>query len=326
MKTEESKCYKGLLPGLGILLVAVEVLVFQGGSVVAKNLSINPLLLLLLKDLLQVSYNVPSSLWAGENPFPRRQRLLLLLRGAATGLSFMGHFYAVRYLPIADVAMITSIKPISITLLSCLLLNEPCGLFEIANLLLVLSGIVLVVQPPVIFSSSDVEYTPHMFYTALGLLATQCLAATTTIILRYLRDMHWAALAISSRIVNIVEVLVYCFYMNIFCLPQCGFERIGVLILAVFGFAQQILHIFSLKIEEAHLVGLVQNSLDILVSFIFQILFFHTFPSYCKLVGATLIFSSVVLVGINKVRKAKEKHLPEKIKHLIKCEKPYYDN
>ena len=325
MKEEniESRCYKRLLPGLGILLVAIEVIVFQGGSVVAKNLSINPLLLLLLKDLLQVSYNVPTSLIAGEDPFPRGRRLLLLLRGAATGLSFMGHFYAVRYLPIADVAMITSIKPVSITLLSCLLLNEPCGLFEIVNLALVLSGIFLVVQPPFIFESSEMEYTPHMFYTALGLLATQCLAATTTIILRYLRDMHWAALAISSRIVNILEVLAFCTYMQIFCLPQCGLERLGVLLLAVFGFAQQILHIFSLKLEEAHLVGLVQNSLDILVSFIFQIIFFHTFPSSCKLVGATLIFSSVVLVGVNKARKAKQKHLPERIKRLIKCEKMY---
>ena len=147
----------------------------------------------------------------------------------------MGHFYAVRYLPLADVAMITSVKPVFISLLSCLLLGEPCGIFQMFNLVLVLAGICLVVQPPALFSSSPLQYTPHMLYTALALLASQALAAGTTVIVRYLRDMHTATLAISTRLVNIVELVAICSYMGLFCLPECGLERVGVLALAVLG-------------------------------------------------------------------------------------------
>ena len=44
-----------------------------------------------------------------------------------------------------------------VTLLSCLFLKEACGLFEIFNLALVIGGIVLVVQPPFIFGTGEVN-------------------------------------------------------------------------------------------------------------------------------------------------------------------------
>ena len=53
------------------------------------------------------------------------------------------------------------------------------------------------------------------------------------------------------------------------------------------------------------MVGLVQNSLDILVSFSFQMLFFHDLPGHWKVVGAGLIFTSVISVGAAKVRAAR---------------------
>ena len=224
-------------------------------------------------------------------------------------MSFVGHFYAVRYLPIADVAMITSVKPVVITLLSCVLLKEPCGLFEVFNLVLVIVGIFLVVQPPFLFHPTGpqyTEYSSHMFYTSLGLLASQCLAATTTTIIRYLRDMHWATLAISTKILNILELVVICAYLQLFCLPDDAGERLGILGLAFLGFAQQVLHIVSLKLEEAHVVGLVQNSLDILVSFALQMIVFRDIPGHWKVLGAALILTSVVSVGVKKVQSVKK--------------------
>ena len=58
-----------------------------------------------------------------------------------------------RYLPLADVMMISSTRLAVTTVLSCVFLKEACGAVEIINLLLTLSGVFLVVQPPAIFSS-----------------------------------------------------------------------------------------------------------------------------------------------------------------------------
>ena len=198
--------------------------------------------------------------------------------------------------------MITSVKPVVITLFSCVLLKEPCGLFEVFNLVLVIVGIFLVVQPPFLFNPTAPQYSGHMFYTSLGLLASQCLAATTTTIIRYLRDMHWATLAISTKVLNILELVVICAYLQLFCLPDDAAERLGILGLAFLGFAQQVVHIVSLKLEEAHVVGLVQNSLDILVSFALQMIVFRDIPGHWKVLGAALILTSVVSVGVKKVQ------------------------
>ena len=61
MQEEFQRLSTSRLPGLGLLLVGVEVLVFQGGSVVAKSLTTNPLLMLLIRDILQFTFQVPPS-------------------------------------------------------------------------------------------------------------------------------------------------------------------------------------------------------------------------------------------------------------------------
>ena len=61
LQVENQKCLPSCIPGLGLLLVGLEVFVFQGGSVLAKTLATNPLLMLLIRDILQFSFQVKSS-------------------------------------------------------------------------------------------------------------------------------------------------------------------------------------------------------------------------------------------------------------------------
>ena len=168
------------------------------------------------------------------------------------------------------------------------------------------------------------------------------LFATTTIFIRYLRHMHWATLAISSKILNILELVAICAYLQLFCLPDCEpGERLGILGLAFLGFAQQLIHILSLKLEEAHVVGLVQNSLDILVSFALelivfrfalqisalpsrfqvcppdfsfalQMIVFRDIPGHWKVLGAALILTTVVSVGVKKVQSLRKYRIKSK--------------
>merc|ERR1712179_211051 len=117
---------------------------------------------------------------------------LLVIRGLAAGVYVAGGCYALQTLPLADVTMIAAIRPVFISLLSYVFLKESCGLFEVINLLLVFAGITFVIQPPFIFQTSglDVEYSTHMFYTALALIVTTAVSSILTVVLRYLRTMH----------------------------------------------------------------------------------------------------------------------------------------
>ena len=94
------------IPGIGILLVLVAIVINQGGNVVAKKLSTNSFTMLFYRDMLILSWQAPLVIRVGKSPFPTGSRGLLLLRGISVGLLLAGHFYALRQLPLADVTMV----------------------------------------------------------------------------------------------------------------------------------------------------------------------------------------------------------------------------
>ena len=301
------------LPGLGVLLAILCVLCGQTANVLVKKMTLDPILLLLWRDCLRLgTQDAPLLTMVGKNPFPRGSRTLLLVRGLVAGLFVGARCYAVRYLPLADATMLLSVKPAFVTLLSCIFLKEACGVFEMLNLLLVFTGITLVIQPPFIFGSGDTEYTSHMMYTALMMVAVTALSSVVTIILRHLRHMHWVALAGSTRFVTILEFAPLVLSMGTQCVPACGLERLQILFLSCVGTAVQALMILSLKFEEAHIIGLVDSAANIMVAFLFQAIFFSHSAGLMKVLGAVVVLCSVLLIGGRKMWKHKNKHVTEK--------------
>ena len=63
------------------------------------------------------------------------------------------------------------------TLVAWLALRESCGPVELLNLVLVLAGILLVVQPAAVFGAAGSQYSSHMVHTALGLIAVNILGS-----------------------------------------------------------------------------------------------------------------------------------------------------
>ena len=125
--------------------------------------------------------------------------------------------------------MISAIKPAIVTLLSCLFLKESCGAVEVLNLVLTLTGIFLVVQPSVVFGETSPGYTSHMTYTAIGLLLANIVGSCIVVIIRYLRHLHWTALALSARIVTSAQMFLVCAISGYLCLPACGYDRFAPL-------------------------------------------------------------------------------------------------
>ena len=150
--------------------------------------------------------------------------------------------------------MIASIRPVCVSLLSCIFLKESCGIFELITLCLVFSGVTLVIQPPFLFGTEQSEYTPHMMHTALMLIVITAISSAVPIVLRHLRGMHWAALGGSARLKECLQILIHnimarfitifehlsvVLFLGLQCLPECGEERMLVLILSVIGTAVQ---------------------------------------------------------------------------------------
>ena len=139
---DKSKDFFERVPGMGLYLTLIVNIIYQGGNVVTKKMNTNPILILLLRDFHTIFFHVPVNIifQAPMIPSDKKQLFLFTLRAVCMTVLLCGYFYAVRYLPLADVMMISSIKPVCTTLLSCIFLKEACGVTEILNLLLTVSG------------------------------------------------------------------------------------------------------------------------------------------------------------------------------------------
>ena len=104
-----------------------------------------------------------------------------------------------------------------------------------------------------------------------------------------------------------IELSIVCAAMGLYCIPECGVNRWGIPVLALSGFLTQMLFIFGLKVEEAHIVGITDNASSIIISFIFQLLFFQDYPNTLKIVGACIVMSSIIFVGAHKIYNHRKK-------------------
>ena len=103
------------------------------------------------------------------------------------------YYYAFQRLPLGDIAMIRS----SSTLFACIhgriFLKEPIEKINVVNVVIVLAGIVLMVQPPVIFGSSEdlIYHTdPQALYVALACLIAAFIEPLKNVVIRRLKGRN----------------------------------------------------------------------------------------------------------------------------------------
>jgi len=296
------------IPGLGIILSLVTVIIYQCGNVIAKKMPVNTFVMILWREVFLAPQYAPPIIYNGQNPFPRKKLPLLAIRAIGDALNMMANFYALNVLPLGDVMMIASIRVIIVNLFSCIFLKEPCGVFEIANIFIVLGGILLVIQPPAVFgSASDSGYTDEMVYVALTMLVTNTISSLGVVVVRHLRELHWAVLGVNNRAFCLAEALLACWLTGNLCIPDCGWDRLSILALALIGFVSSSTFILALKYEAAGVIGLTDNATHVILSQIFQVVIFSEVPGPLKVVGILLVLSAIIGVGIRSIVRSRRR-------------------
>ena len=70
-RAEENLSFLERTPGMGILLTILGICIYQGGNVVAKKMTVNPFMMIFLRDFLTLFYTLPFTVQARTTPFPR---------------------------------------------------------------------------------------------------------------------------------------------------------------------------------------------------------------------------------------------------------------
>lgn len=293
-------------------MIFLKVVFHTGTNLMVKRMTnIHPLSLLLYRSLMILTISLPWSIAINRSPFPpdqtKEDRLCLLFRGMVGCLNMWANFYSLRHLSFGDQKIIVATRPIFVSLSAKLFLKEPCGLVEVLNMVLMLSGIIFVVKPPFLFPEDEDDPDSHSSDPAGGtaaicVLLTTILASNITVIIRKLRKDHVATLTATNQLIIIIESFFFIFLLGFeLVTPESWEDRMLVVLVSLGNLGYVILEMLALKVEEANRVSLLDNSLGIILAFGVQVVVFEDIPSLTTVGGTGLVFLAVIVTGIKKM-------------------------
>jgi len=107
-----------------------------------------------------------------------------------------------------------------------------------------------------------------------GILST-IFVSLTYIILRMANKVHSAVVVFNMGWVALIELFLLSLVLNKFSLPSEPYQWLLIGLLAVFSYAGQIFLTKSLQLEHCSPIAVIRATVDILLSFLWQILIFR---------------------------------------------------
>ncbi|KAG7268045.1 hypothetical protein CRUP_000228, partial [Coryphaenoides rupestris] len=209
---------------------------------------------------------------------PRDKRVFLFLRGFLGSNAMILMFYAVQQMPLADATVI--INPVFTSLLAWIFLKEKCTLWDCFFTIFTLAGVILIARPPFLFGERlhgmEGNYTNHIKGTIAAFAG---------------KSVHYYLSVWYYAVIGLAECLVVLSAMGQLALPPCGRDRWSLMLIAVLGIAGQTFLTKALQIEKAGPVSLMRT-VDVLLAFFFQFIFFGLTPTWWSLGGALCVVAS----------------------------------
>ncbi|XP_074596792.1 solute carrier family 35 member G1-like [Brevipalpus obovatus] len=227
----------------------------------------------------------------------------LILRGITGASANYFRFLTIQLLPLANAMVLLLTVPVFTTIFARIFFKEPCGLFHVIALVVALIGISLTAKLDAFFGLDHQHDVPisnsHILGLFCGLGAALC-QTTEALILRHLKNVHFAVILFTSSWVAVMELFVICYFSSALHVPERGTAVFIIMGVGVFGFFGQLLFTKAISIEEAGLISMTGSSMDLFLAFLFQITIFRVIPDTCTVIGSLMVFSSVLLISLRK--------------------------
>lgn len=108
--------------------------------------------------------------------------------------------------------------------------------------------------------------------------------------------VHYSVILFNFSLVAIMEMLAISLLFSNFTLPTNGYTPYMIFALALLSYYAQILLTKALQIEEAGIISLIRGSTETIFSFAADIIIFGNKPDQYSIIGAVLVFFSVILL------------------------------
>uniref|UniRef100_A0A669D9A7 Solute carrier family 35 member G1 n=1 Tax=Oreochromis niloticus TaxID=8128 RepID=A0A669D9A7_ORENI len=281
-------------PGLGLFYAFLSTVFFSIITLLVKTIEgIHAIEISAIRCFFQMLFVAPIIIYCKTGFLgPRDKRLFLMLRGFLGSNAMILLFYSVQQMPLADAIVITFSNPVFTSLLAWIFLKEKCTIWDCVFTVFTLTGVILIARPPFLFGENvhgiEGDYTNHIkgtiaaFGGAIG-------AACTLVILRKLgKSVHYYISVWYYAVIGLIECIITVSVLGEWKIPFCGRDRWMLMLIAILGIAGQTFLIKALQIEKAGPVALMRT-VDVVLAFIFQFIFFSRAPTWWSLGGALCI-------------------------------------
>lgn len=247
---------------------------------------------------------------------PKEVRLLLACRGVTGFFAVFGIYYALQYLPLGDVTVLTFVGPIFTGIAGRLFLRETYSKREAFASLCSLFGVVLIARPPFLFENArdlDLEGS------AVDASAGDRLRATLVLVMGVL--IYTFAMIAIRAIGTRAHAMHSMAYFSLWCaiVSMIGLFISGepivyptpwqwdvlLLLIGVLSFIAQMCLTMGLQRETAAR-GTIGVYVQVIFADVLEVLFFKTMPSFLSFLGTGIIMTCAIYIVLTKQKQEQE--------------------
>ena len=260
------------------------------------------------RSLIQAIFYIPAALILKDPLFGiSGERWYLFQRAAFGYICFTLSYYSLKFVSLSDSSSIVFSAPVFVSIFACIILHEPCGVFQITNVFFTLVGVILISHPSFIFGGTgeDANFTAgdRLIGAILAFLSCLTMAYTFVSMRRLQKTPTTSVIAFFSTFCVVcggVTVIIMHFAVPSYEVRTLSSDDwIFLVINGLCGVFGQLFLVTALKIEEAGLVSLVRT-FDIVMSFIYQVFCLHQSAPLLSIIGAAIVFCGCVACGLKK--------------------------
>lgn len=292
-------------PGLGLLYAFLSTVFFSTIALLVKTIEgLHAIEISAIRCFFQMLFVVPLLIYHKTGFLgPRDKRIYLVLRGFVGSNAMIMLFYAVQQMPLADATVIMFSNPVFTSLLAWIFLKERCTIWDCVFTVFTLTGVILIARPPFLFGKHlggiEGNYTNHIKGTVAA-FAGAIGAAFTFVVLRKIgKSVHYYLSVWYYAVIGLLQCIIAVSVLGEWKIPDCGRDRWLLMLIAVLGIAGQSFLTKALQIEKAGPVALLRT-VDVVLAFIFQFIFFNRSPTWWSLGGALCVVASTSGIALRK--------------------------
>jgi len=234
-----------------------------------------------------------------------KRKFVLFILAVLSGFTTLTARIPLMYIPYGTATTIYYIRPTLVMFAAYFLIHEKLGWTRISLAILTLIGVIVVVEPPFIFTYKAGKSEGPAWAYAIA-FAQPVINTFLAIVMRITKDVHFV---ISTTVCSVFTVLISMCFLPLadkIELPGKWILWLAIVGVGCFTAFAGLLIVLAFHFSDAGVLSTVL-SVEIVFSFLSQIIIFNQIPSYVSSIGACIVVLSVSGMGLSEYLASRKK-------------------